>query len=101
MSTPDTFETDPRAYAALRESVGSQAKVAKLLKVNIATLSRRENGGPDKPVSIECALALRWLRDNPITDESEDEQPTDTAEEDEGAPTMDDRPSEALVESEA
>lgn len=49
-----------KAYAALRESIGSQGKVSKLLGVTVQTLSRRENS--EKPVSREAVMALLFLR---------------------------------------
>lgn len=50
----------PAAYAALRASIGTQASVCNALGIRISTLSRRENG--DKLVSIECVIALKWLK---------------------------------------
>lgn len=47
-------------YRALRQSVGSQAAVARMLNVTISTISRRERGL--QAVTREAWLALEALR---------------------------------------
>ena len=47
-------------YRALRETIGSQAKVAAALGLNITTIQRRE--AAEIVVTNECLLALRCVR---------------------------------------
>lgn len=56
---PINMRITPARYKALRESIGTQAAVARRLGVTIVALSRRENGA--RPVSREAWLALQYL----------------------------------------
>jgi DNA-binding transcriptional regulator YiaG len=49
----------PEEYKALRERLGSQARVARALGVHRVTLAKREVGM--LPIDREAAYALRWL----------------------------------------
>lgn len=56
----DRLTMTPEAYKALRESVGSQTEVCKLIPgLAQTTLSRRENG--HLPIDTEAEYALRYL----------------------------------------
>lgn len=47
-------------YRELRQSVGSQAAVAGLLKVDVSTISKRERG--ITPITFEAVLALQCVQ---------------------------------------
>jgi transcriptional regulator with XRE-family HTH domain len=47
-------------YRKLRQSIGSQTEVAKLLGVDPQTISRRERG--ELPINKEAEMALRGLK---------------------------------------
>lgn len=54
-------------YKELRESIGNQEAVAKLLGIRRETISRRE-AAASNPITIEAGLALKWLAANRETD---------------------------------
>lgn len=48
-------------YRRLRESIGTQERVAELLGVHRVTVARREAGDPRYEIDREAELALRYL----------------------------------------